>query len=159
MRVLRDVSLKQKLMVIIMLTSSAALLLACAAFILYELTEFRKDIVDDLTAKAEFIGSQSTAALKFTDPKAGKEILDKLKTAKHVVAASIYSRDGKVLAKYQRPDVKGDFSPPYAQYNAHSFKDDFVELFREIFDDDRRDVGAVYLKSDLLELNARLKQY
>ena len=78
MRFLRDVSLKWKLMVIIMLISSVALMLACAAFVIYEVILFRKDVVDDLTVKAEVIGSQSTAALKFKHAKAAAEILDKL---------------------------------------------------------------------------------
>src|SRR6267142_2498045 len=78
MRFLRDVSLKRKLMVIIMLTSSVALLLACAAFVTYERTEFRQDMVDDLTVKAELFAEQSTAALSFKDPKAATEILRKL---------------------------------------------------------------------------------
>ncbi len=160
MRFLRDVSLKQKLMAIIMLTSTAALLLACAAFVIREVGEFRKDMVDDLTDKAEMIGSQSTAALLFKEPKSATEILDKLKTQKHIVAACIYSHDGKVLAKYLRPDVKEDFPPPTALYNTQSFKDDYVELFHEVINPpDRRDLGTVYLKSDLLELNARLEQY
>src|SRR5207247_1204707 len=49
MRFLRDVSLKGKLMVIIMSTSSVALLLACAAFVIYEVVLFRRDVVRDLT--------------------------------------------------------------------------------------------------------------
>jgi signal transduction histidine kinase len=158
MRLLRDVSFKRKLMVVILLTTSAVLLLACGAFIFYELAEFRKDVVDDLTVKAEVIGSQSTAALKFKDQKTATEILDKLKTEKHIVAACIYGRDGKPLAKYQRPDVKGDFPPPATRYNAHLFQNGHVELFREIIDK-RLDVGTVYLKSDLLEMDSRLKQY
>src|SRR5437016_2345859 len=117
MRGLRDVSLKRKLMVIIMLTSSAALLLACAAFILYGVVEFRKDVVNDLTVKAEVIGSQGIAALKFKDPKAAGEILGKLNTEKRIVAACIYGNDRQVLAKYERPDLKRDFSPPQPQDN------------------------------------------
>src|SRR2546423_8363900 len=112
MRFLQDVSLNRKLTVIIMLTSSAALLLACAAFVFYELAGFRKDMVDDLTIKADVIGSQSTAALKIKDPKAATQILGSLSKAKPIVAACIYSRDGKVLAQYQRSDVTKDFSPP-----------------------------------------------
>ena len=63
MRFLRDVSFKRKLMVVILLTSSAALLLACGAFIFYELAEFRKDVVDDLTVKADVIGMSKTLRL------------------------------------------------------------------------------------------------
>ena len=160
MRFLRNVSLKRKLVVIIMLTSSAALLLAGAAFVTYEMDQFRKDMVNDLTIKADVIGSQSTAALKFKEPKAATEILDKLKADQHVIAACIYDRDDKVLAKYWRPDAKEDFSPPPPpKYNKHSFQSRHVEFFHEIVDDRRRELGTVYLKSDLLELNTRLRQY
>jgi len=158
MRLLRDVSLKGKLMVIIMLTSSVALLLACAAFVLYEGILFRRDIVGDLTVKAEVIGSQSTAAVKFKDPKAATEILEKLKAEKRIVAACIFGRDGQVLAKYERPDIAGAFSPPEPRYNGHSFQRGCVELFREIVDN-QHNLGSVYLKSDLLELNTRLQHY
>ena len=66
MRFLRDVSLKRKLMVIIMLTSSVVLLLACAAFVAYERTEFRQDMVDDLTVKANPNHQQKIAAIHTT---------------------------------------------------------------------------------------------
>ena len=158
MSFLRDVSLKRKLLVIIMLTSSVALLLACAAFVIYERAQYRKDVVDDLTVKAEMIGSQSTASLKFKDPKAATEILDKLKTEKRIVAACIYGRDGAVLAKYERPDVAGKFSPPPLTHSSYSFQSGCIELFREVATDSG-DLGTVYLKSDLLELNTRLEQY
>src|SRR5438477_1151667 len=158
MRFLRDVSLKWKLMVIIMLISSVALLLACAAFVLYEVLLFRKDVVDDLTVKAEVIGSQSTAALKFRDPRAAAEILEKLKAEKRIVAACVYGHDGQVLAKYQRPDAQGNFAPPQPRYNGYTFERGFVELFRAIVDN-RADLGTGYLQSDLLELNTRLQHY
>jgi len=158
MRFLRDVSLKGKLMVIIMSTSSVALLLACAAFVIYEVVLFRRDVVRDLTVKAEVIGSQSTAALIYKDPKTATEILEKLKAEKRIVAACIYGRDGRVLAKYERPDMAGVFSPPEPRYSEHSFQRGCVELFRDIVSD-HRDLGTVYLKSDLLELNTRLQHY
>src|SRR5439155_21569506 len=97
MRLLRDVSLKRKLLAIIMLTSSVALLLACAAFVAYELVEFRNDLVADLTVKAEVIGSQSTGVMSLRDPKAAAEILNKLAAEKRVVAACFYRTDGQVV--------------------------------------------------------------
>ena len=155
---LRDVSLKRKLMVIIMLTSSVALLLACAAFVTYERVEFRQDMVDDLSVKAELFAGQSTAALSFKDPKAATEILHKLVAQKHIATACIYGSDGHVFAKYQRADMQEDFSPPAPQKNGHWFDDRYLELFREILLNDKA-IGTVYLKSDLLELNTRLLQY
>src|SRR5881394_654731 len=158
MRFLRDVSLKRKLMVIIMLTSSVALLLACAAFVTYEREEFRRDMVDDLTVKAELFAEQSTAALSFKDPKTATDILHKLVAQKHIVTACIYGSDGRVFAKYQRADVQEGFSPPVPQQNRHWFNENDLELFRDILLNGKA-IGTVYLKSDLLELNARLLQY
>src|SRR5437016_13094586 len=129
---LRDVSLKRKLMVIIMLTSSVALLLACAAFVTYERVEFRHDMVDDLTVKAELFAGQSTAALSFKDPKAATEILHKLVAQKHIATACIYGSDGRVFAKYQRADVQEDFSPPAPRKDGHWFDDRHQELLREM---------------------------
>ncbi len=155
---LRDASLKRKLMVIIMLTSSVALLLACAAFVAYERAEFRQDMVDDLTVKAELFAEQSTAALSFKDPKAAAEILHKLVAQKHIESACIYKPDGTVFARYHRADVPEASSPPAPQKNGHSFDDRHLELFRAILLNGRP-IGTIYLKSDLLELDTRLQQY
>ena len=158
MQFLRDLSLKRKLMVVMMLTSTAALLLAGASFVFYQMTQFRRDMVNDLTLKAEVIGAQSTAALLFKDPVAATEILGKLGTEAHISAACIYDREGKVFAKYRRPDVAEEFVPPTPQYNLFSFQGHHVDLFRVILDK-RRDLGTVYLRSDVVQLNTHLRQY
>jgi signal transduction histidine kinase len=160
MLLLRNVSIKRKLMIIIMLTSGVALLLACGAFVAYELALFRGAMVRDLTLKAEIAGAQSSAALRFGDPKAAKEILDKLVADEHILAACIYTRNGKVLATYQRPEIKTEFVPPEDDDDddGHLFARDHLDLFRQIIWQNRA-IGTIYLKSDLLELRARLSQY
>src|SRR2546422_4898850 len=82
MRAFRDLSIRRKLTLIIMLTSSVALLLACAAFVSYDLYTFRQAKVHDLTTLAEIIGSNSTAALTFGDSNSAKEILGALRDRK-----------------------------------------------------------------------------
>ena len=51
-------------------TSTAALLLACAAFVGYELSTFRDRIVQEISTLAGVIGENSKAALMFQDPEA-----------------------------------------------------------------------------------------
>jgi len=85
----RDLSIRRKLTLIIMLTSSVALLLACAAFVSYDLYTFRRAKVHDLTTLAEIIGSNSTAALTFGDSNSAKEILGALSANQHIAAADI----------------------------------------------------------------------
>src|SRR5436190_12392064 len=88
-----DLPIKRKLTLIILLTSSIVLLLACAAFVIYDQITFRRSMIDDLDTLAEIIGENSRGALSFGVPKAGKEVLAALKARPHIVAAGLY-KDG-----------------------------------------------------------------
>ena len=97
-----NLSIKRKLMLIAMLTSSLALLLASVGFLAYDLTAFRTRMSHDLMTQAEIIGSNSMAALAFQDEKATGEILSALQAKDEIVAAAIYSPDGRLFTDYQR---------------------------------------------------------
>jgi sensor histidine kinase regulating citrate/malate metabolism len=75
----RNISIKKKLTIIIMLTSSFVLLLAATAFLASEMMTLRRSIVEKLSTMAGVIGQNSTAALTFNDPEAAEEILSALR--------------------------------------------------------------------------------
>src|SRR5262249_30327287 len=154
----RDVSIKHKLTLIIMLTSSVALLLAGIAFGTYELIMFRRAMTSHLLTLAEMIGANSTAALAFNDQSAARETLTALSAEPHIVSATIYTRDGRAFAKYFRADMSQDLSPSTSREDGHHFEQDYLVLFRRIVLDGER-VGTVYIQSDLQELQARLQLY
>src|SRR5436853_7424605 len=110
---LKALSIKRKLMLIIMLTSSIALLLACAAFVVFELFSFRQSMKDDLSSLAGMVANTSTAALAFNDESAAQEILNSLAEQSHIVRGCIYSRTGEILALYARDNQ--NFVPPAPQ--------------------------------------------
>src|SRR5712691_8641718 len=158
MRAFRNLSIRRKLTLIIMLTSSVALLLACAAFVSYDLYAFRQAKVHDLTTLADIIGSNSTAALSFNDASSAREILGALSAKKHIVAACIYTRNGQVFAKYLRGDPNARFSPPETQDDGSRFGKNELTLFRKITLDGEK-IGTVYLRSDLSEIAERVNRY
>jgi len=157
-RPLRDMSIKRKLMLIVMLTSSVALLLACAAFVTYELITFRRTMVRHVSTLADIVGTNCTAALTFDDRRAAEETLAALRAEQHIVSASIYTRDGKVFARYRRGARLEDWAPPMPQEDGHAFGEDHLDLFRRIVLDGEM-IGIVYLQSDLREMHARLQRY
>ena len=61
MRFLKNLSLRRKQMLVIMLTSSVALLLACAAFIAYDTVTFRRELSEKVTILADAIGNDCAA--------------------------------------------------------------------------------------------------
>src|SRR5438132_1062383 len=97
----KDLSIQSKLTTTTMLTSCIALLLACAAFVAYELISFRNNLVMELSTLAEITGRNCSAALNFNMADSAKTTLANLEGESQIMAACIY-KDGKVFAKYPR---------------------------------------------------------
>ncbi len=154
----RDISIKHKLQVIILGTASIALILSCLAFFLNDLYLLRAGMKSDLSILAEEIGFNSSAALTFNDASAAQEILQGLKAQPHIVAACIYTRDGKPFATYTRSGREETFPVPAPHSYSVSFTPQSLILFSPIALD-HQTVGAVYLQSDLEELHSVLLHY
>jgi two-component system sensor histidine kinase/response regulator len=158
MRAFRDLSIRRKLTLILVVTSSIALLMAGVAFGAYDRYTFRRAKVRDLTTVADIIGSNSTAALAFNDPAAAQEILAALAAKKHITSACIYTSAGYAFATYLRGQPNATFTPPAAQEDGNRFVHEQLILFRKIVLNGEK-IGTVYLQSDLADLQERLNRY
>ena len=99
----RDIPIKQKLVITIVVTTAAALLLAGVGIVVFDTIVFRGYLERDLSALARIIADNSTAALAFNDPDSAAETLGALRARTHLVRACIYRRDGSVLAQLYAP--------------------------------------------------------
>src|SRR5438270_4382182 len=99
---MRGNSIAKRLTRMNMLVSGAALLIACAAFVAYDLVNFREAMVHNLSIQAQIAGSNSVSALLFNDPQAAENTLSALKAAPNIVSAGIYTLDGTPFAMYWR---------------------------------------------------------
>src|SRR5271155_1664187 len=98
----RDYSISKKLKWMNLLVGTAALLLACAAFVAYDLITFRASLVSNLSIQAQIVGSNSISALLFNDPGTAEKTLSALRAAPHIEYASIYTPEGQSFAAYWR---------------------------------------------------------
>jgi signal transduction histidine kinase len=157
----RNYSIRQKLTWMNMLVSGAALLLACTAFAVYELTDFRQTLVQGLSIQAQIVGANSASALLFNDPESARNTLSALRAAPNIVAAGIYTPAGNAFATYSR-DRGGVVSPrldmPAGLLQAYQFSSDELVLVRAIEFQGKR-IGTVGIRSDLRELTGRLLRY
>src|SRR5580700_4349237 len=128
-------SVSQKLTWMNMLVSGAALLLACTAFISYDMLTFRESMVRNLSTQAQIIGSNTVSALVFNDPQSAENTLSALRAAHNVLSAEIYTPDGRLFASYSR-DPGGQIlalpSIPSGQAEIHWLKNDEIDLVRSI---------------------------
>jgi signal transduction histidine kinase len=143
-----------------MLVSGAALVMACAAFVGYDVIAFRQTIGENLSVQARIAGLNSVSALVFDDPHAAQETLSALKTAPHIVAAGIYSTDGKLFAAYRR-DAGAELPPSVSLEKAESriFKRGDSVAVTNLIAFQGKIIGLVYIRSDLKAMTARLQRF
>jgi len=157
----RDYSISKKLTWMNMLVSGAALLLACAAFIAYDVISIRDGMVYNLSMQAQIVGFNSTTALLFNDSHSAENTLSGLKAWPNIVSAAIYTLDGRQFAMYQRGRESHIAAlPPLPPREAETYRFDRSEvvLVRRIVFQGKQ-TGIVYIQSDLRGLKIRVAQY
>ncbi|MCU1286408.1 MAG: periplasmic sensor signal transduction histidine kinase [Acidobacteriales bacterium] len=160
-RRLRDYPLAKRLTRMNMMVSGTALLVACLAFLVYDVFTFRDAVVRNLTIQAQIIGFNSTSALAFNDPKSAQNTLSALSASSNIMSAGIFTPDGKPFASYAS-NVNDQFVqiPPLlpGESDAHTFKLNELVLLHTIVLDGKP-VGTVYIRSNLQRFYDRLWQY
>ena len=158
MKTLKNMSVRRKQMLIIVLTSAIVVSLACAAFSAYDMMFFRHNMVQEMTTTAEMMGDNTAAALDFNDPSAATEVLDGLQAQPELIGAAIYTKEGELFAKYDRAHDNIVFHPPSLAQPGHEFKNGKLILSSPILRNGEA-IGAIYIESDMRELSVRLKNY
>jgi len=93
---LRNTPIKRKLTLFILLTTSFALIFMGSVLITYEVVTFRRSLAANMTVLARIVGSNTTAALAFEDPKNATEVLGALAAERQITAAAIYDDRGEI---------------------------------------------------------------
>jgi hypothetical protein len=120
--VIRELSLRQRLLLLTMVTSGIGVVLGCLGFLAYDMHMARQQKAEDLRSTADILAMNSTAALEFDDALAGAKLLEALRTRPQIRAGVFYLPDGSYFASYIRADLQGK----------HSSKDDLLGVRLEL---------------------------
>ena len=101
-KLLRDVPIERKMVVLTLLICGAVLCVAVAALFTFQILNFRSNFQRDTATLAQVIANNSTAALAFKEEVTATEVVSALKAEPSVVAASLVLPDGTVLAHFGR---------------------------------------------------------
>ncbi len=154
---LRNAPIRRKLGLITMLTSGIAVLVAGVGVIAYERFAYKQEAAAHLETLGEMIAFNSASAVSFQDPAAAGQTLGSLAAHRALVAAGIYLPDGRLFASYRRAGAAEPF-PPAETGSATRFASNRLEHWRPIVLDGET-IGAVYLHSDLEQLQERQQRY
>ena len=155
---IHETSLRQRLLLLTMVTSGMGVLLGCIGFLAYDMHAAREQKVEELRSTGNLIGMNSTAALEFGDEIAGQQLLESLSTRPHIRAGILYRPDGSFVASYVRADLSRKIllsdRPPLGIVWAK----DRLPYCSTVFLG-RRAVGSLCLESGLGDLQERLRRF
>lgn len=150
-------TIRSKLISIIMAVCVVALFLAGAAFIIWQWFSIRSTMVHTLSTQARIVADNSKAALSFKDSADAKGVLQALKAEPSIVFGGIYTEEGKIFAAYYRDDSHvWQVRPSKLQEGGYSFSKDFLTVFEPVVVGEEK-AGKVCVRSDLVPLYTMLK--
>src|SRR4051812_31382749 len=153
----RNAPIRQKLLVILMITTTAALLLAGVCIVGLDAVLFRRALQRVLDALASIVGDNSTAALAFDDRQVAKETLSALRARPHMVTACLYRENGDLFARYERGE-QAPSCPAPSPAGENRFTSAGLTVSRPILLNGAR-IGTLVLFYDLGEVMQQIKLY
>ena len=165
---LRQLSIRYKLTLIVLVTSGVAVILASAIFLAYDYVAFRERMVAELETTAQGVGLLAYPAL--AADRAGTraddaerevfvQIVGSLQARAAIEESVIFDAAGEVVGGHQRNILRRQPAPAFSKDSWHAFTGDGLVLYRRVVDPRGRYVGTVFLRSSTAELAARLRRY
>ncbi len=154
-RLWRDLSIRRKLLFLLMVTSLAAALVSCGALLAYDVLAARRALAGELLSLATVLGGNSRAAISFGDPDAAGEVLAAVEAQPQIHRAALYLADGNVFAAWSRD---GSMPPRLGVRRDTWFESSSLFCAIPILLDGEL-IGTILLESDLLRLHERVFQY
>jgi signal transduction histidine kinase len=151
---IKDMPIRRKLTMIILVTSMTAMLLLGVTFLGYQFFNVRQATVRQLSTLGQMTAANSTAALAFDNPGDEKEILAALKAEPHIVAACVFDRAGNIFSKY--PEAISDRALPIKpEADGYRFENPYIEGYEPVAQGGNGRLGTLYLKFDTAPVMAQ----
>jgi len=152
---LRPLSLRQKLLLVIMLTTGAALATAALTLGLNDRQAARLELVDRLRVLSRAVGSHCGEAVLVTDSAQAEESLEALRAEPQLEAACLYDAAGRVVATFAKDGRRDELRPPPAAPPGYSFDETGLGMYENVLLAGRP-VGTLWVRSNLAHLDHRL---
>ena len=161
--VLKALSIKRKLILIMMATSCTTIILMALLVVINQAINSQRAIQQQLITLADALGSRSTGALTFYDPATGTEILNALSLKSDIIYAVIEHANGDVFATFGDKSLSSIPRKPVQTtgLSTHLWTDIFtnkIHVARDIYLESDR-IGTIRIVSTLDELHHALINY
>jgi two-component system, sensor histidine kinase len=139
-------SLRRKVMALVVATTVSALLLTALGLVMYDLQSYERQASADLQSQAEVLARAAGPALSFGDPRTAEKDLSVMQVRPSVLAAALYTRDGRLFASYAKPGAEVAPFPERAGAEGYAIEHGNIVLFRRMVENNDP-IGSVYLRA------------
>jgi signal transduction histidine kinase len=160
MKGLKNLSIKNKLILIQIITAFIVVLVCCIFFVFNDIRTFKESAGRKIYSLARIAGENALSTLVFMDQDAATQILSKLNKEPDIVQAVILDKDGKLFARYTKVqpemgkvDDSASYKPGPMQFLNKKLKVDY-QLHQ-----DKEFLGTVTLYAELSDLDKIIYDY
>ena len=155
---LRNLPIRRKLMIMLLVTSGAVLAITSGAFIGYQYEGYRAAARYTVQTLGQVIASNSTAALAFDNPSDEKDVLAALSAERRIRLAAVYDAAGNLFAHYPA-DAPLTAFPPHPNRDGLGFDEGSLIYYLPIRQGGNTRLGTLYLRWDLASLHREIALY
>ena len=154
----KNLPIRRKLLLIVLMTMSTALLLASIAVIVYDRQSAKQTMQQEINVLTRVIAHRSTAALTFGDSQLATENLRTLAEKDSIVSACMYDNLGTLFAEYINDDSGRYSCRDRLDESLQGYLGQSYNVQYDIRLDDAV-IGRIYIRATLQDINRRLVQY
>ncbi|HEX8679069.1 MAG TPA: ATP-binding protein [Chthoniobacterales bacterium] len=147
MKFLRNLPVRQKLTLVILLTCGSVLVLASVTLYAFESTNTKAQSIREISTLARIVGQNSSAAAAFNDRDAAAQMLSALETRPDMEGACLLLANGEHVPAFFRDSEHDPRAEESLQRGHREFED--VVLFASPVMLDESQVGTLYLRAEL----------
>ena len=151
----RPLSLRQKILLVIMLTTAAALFTGGLTMGVRDQEQARVELVDRTRVLSRAVGSHCGGAVLVRDAQRARESLEALRAEPQIEEACLFDNAGQVVATFRKDGRQQSFQTPPAQPAGHAFDATGLSMYETVLLEGRP-VGMLWVRSNLAHLDHRL---
>ncbi len=153
----RKLSIKNKLVLIILIAAFIALGLGFTFVIINDIRTFREDMLYNTVINARLIGEYAVTPLVFNDQEGAGEILKKLSALPGIMNGHVYDSNGNLFAVYNRQGAMAT-APPALPEGSSEFTGEYLHAVSPITYKNQK-YGSIYLRASTSLLTDKINKY
>lgn len=155
---IKNLSIKNKLIVIILVVTTIAMTMGLTIKLLVNIENYKTDLVNQSTLEANLIAEFCVAPLMFNQNEGAKDILAKLRNIPTVSYGHLLDNEGNIITKYSSNYESIKFPPIPINRTLSKYEDNNLHIYQPVEFDGNK-YGTLYLNVSTQSLDKQISNH